>query len=306
MPSGPQVSIVIPCFNQGHFLAECLASLLSQSFGDWEAIVVDDASADADINAVVEQLHDDRCRVVQHTINRGQGAARNTGFREARASLVVPVDSDDILHPDFLSTVLRPFHDSPMVDGVFTDFHLFGLDDEVWHYDSDLTLRDMLLAQWIPGAGTAMRRSVWERVQGYCEERALVGNEDWDFWISALSADLNVVHIPLPLYLYRKHEQSVSAFSIRYDEHRQRELLYRRHKALYDQYQLGGQFRAVGYFNSAVFSWQVGERRRAVRLAGAALRIRGVARPFLSTTARASARRAITHGEQWRARVLRS
>src|SRR5262249_38597504 len=65
---------------------------------------------------------------------------------------------------------------------------------------------DLAKSQWIPGAGTIMRKPIWERVGGFCEAAELrVGNEDWDFWIKAMSSGLRVVHVPRSLYFYRRH-----------------------------------------------------------------------------------------------------
>lgn len=304
--SRPHVSIVIPAFNEIVFLTACLDSVLGQSSDDWEAIVVDDASPDVDLESVVREFRDDRLRVIRHNTNRGQGAARNTGFRNARGSLVLPLDSDDLLLPEFVSSTAGQFSEFPETDCVFTDFRLFGETDETWQNTSDRTLRDMLLGQWIPGAGTMMRREVWERVHGYCEDRALVGNEDWDFWIAALATDLHVVHLPRPLYLYRRHGQSVSSRALRRVEYLQREQLYKRHQTLYDRYQVGDAFRATGYLNSAEFFWRLGERRRALGVAGTALRRRGVAWPFVTLTVRATQSSARTRVQRLRTRVAGS
>jgi glycosyltransferase involved in cell wall biosynthesis len=286
----------VPCFNQARFLAECLESVRSQTFAGWEAIVVDDASSEGDVAGVVRELGDQRIRVTRHETNRGAGASRNTGFRDARTELILPLDCDDRLDPLFLERTVALLRDSAGVDCAFTDFQLFGDTDEIWTNSATNVAQEILVRQWIPGAGTLMRAAVWERSGGYCEDPALLGNEDWDFWIGALEAGLRTTHIAEPLYLYRLHPGSTSVFSRRYGEFRQRDLMYRRHQAFFDRHRAGGEFRATGYINSALFAWRAGERRRAVTVAWLGLVTKGVGWAFVQNLTRLGVRRLT----QWR------
>ena len=108
-PGGPTVSVVVPCYRRGDLLRECLESLRAQGFQDWEAIVIDDGTPSTEVMDAVTSLGDPRVRYVRHPRNLGLAAARNTGFRQAKADLVLPFDSDDRLHPAFLDTTLEPF-----------------------------------------------------------------------------------------------------------------------------------------------------------------------------------------------------
>lgn len=96
----PLVSVVIPCYKQAHFLAEAIESVLTQSYGTTEIIVVDDGSPD-DTAAVAARFPMVRY-VVQE--NRGLAEARNTGMAHARGELLVFLDADDRLLPDALAT----------------------------------------------------------------------------------------------------------------------------------------------------------------------------------------------------------
>lgn len=275
MASSPNVTVVIPAFNQPDFLRECLETLTAQEMTDWEAIVVDDASTECDLAEVVADHGDSRVRVIRHERNRGEGAARNTGFEEAGAPLVLPLDADDKLHPEFLSRTTQALEAVlPGANCIYTDFQLFGASTDLWRNTAERTLRDMLRTQWIPGPGTLMCRSVWERVGGYSEDIALIGNADWDFWIGALAAGAKPFHLPLPLYLYRRHQSSLSA-GMSASDYQQRELIYDRHRDLFDRCGAGGEFRAVGYLNSAIFAWGARERMRALSLLAHGLAVRG-------------------------------
>jgi len=97
----PLLSVVIPVWNRRDVIRRCLDSVLTQDFGDFEVIVVDDGSTD-DSPAVMASYADPRLRVLRHAENRGVCAARDTGTRAARGAWIVYVDSDWALEPGAL------------------------------------------------------------------------------------------------------------------------------------------------------------------------------------------------------------
>ena len=100
--SVPLVSVVIPVFNRAHFIGDAVRSVLRQTLGDFEVVVVDDGSTD-DTLAVAEAIGDARVRIVSHAGNRGLPAARNTGLDEARGEFIAWLDSDDLCRPERLA-----------------------------------------------------------------------------------------------------------------------------------------------------------------------------------------------------------
>jgi Glycosyl transferase family 2 len=103
-PAPPRVSIVVPCYNYGHFLPDCVASLLRQQDVEVEVIVVDDASPDGSV-AVADALAaaDPRVRVLAHERNRGHIATYNHGLEHVTGEFVVLLSADDLLTPGALS-----------------------------------------------------------------------------------------------------------------------------------------------------------------------------------------------------------
>lgn len=124
----PQVSVVIPCFRQGHLLQEAIESVLSQGFSDLEILIVNDGSPD-DTQAVAQRLidanpdFDIRCI---STRNQGVAHARNTAIRASGGKFILPLDADDRLESGFLKTTLDALTLSPNFDIAFTDLHFFG------------------------------------------------------------------------------------------------------------------------------------------------------------------------------------
>jgi glycosyltransferase involved in cell wall biosynthesis len=114
------VSIIVPVFNEGPLLRECLESVVRQSLQDIEIIIVDDASTDNSRETIDEFLAlDRRIKLLTHDINKGLGEARNTGMAEATGKYIYFLDSDDFLPLDSLEilTNIAETHDSEIVIG---------------------------------------------------------------------------------------------------------------------------------------------------------------------------------------------
>src|SRR5262245_53435868 len=108
----PQVSVVVPHYNDVSTLGAALDSALHQSVGDIEVILVDDCSSE-DTSLVVGRFDDPRLRVIRHDFNRGPAAARNTGIAAARGEFIAFLDADDIWYPSKLEHQLAALgHDA--------------------------------------------------------------------------------------------------------------------------------------------------------------------------------------------------
>jgi glycosyltransferase involved in cell wall biosynthesis/ubiquinone/menaquinone biosynthesis C-methylase UbiE len=223
-----RVTIAIPCYNQAVFLFECLNSLIAQTVVDWEALVVDDCSPDGAVAEIIANYNDHRIRYVRHQENRGLAASRNTAIRTGSAPAVLCLDADDFLHPEFLSATLDAM-ERDSVDCAFANLQCVGLVNSVW-FSELRTPGDLAESQWIPGAGVIMRKAIWERVGGFCEAAELrVGNEDWDFWIRAMSSGLRVVHVPRSLYFYRRRANSMGPSVLAPADWKTRKFILQRH-----------------------------------------------------------------------------
>lgn len=97
-----RVSVIVPTHNRPQLLAEALSSIEAQSFTDWEAIIVDDAS-DIAVDCVTDRHVSPRIRVMRHETSRGGAAAKNAGVAVARGDYLAFLDDDDLFHSDYLS-----------------------------------------------------------------------------------------------------------------------------------------------------------------------------------------------------------
>lgn len=101
------VSIIIPCYNSGKYISECLNSILAQTYSEWEAICVNDGSTDNTMEFLNQYVMSDNRYKVVSQLNSGVSAARNKALSICRGEYICFVDSDDIVEPNFLTTLLR-------------------------------------------------------------------------------------------------------------------------------------------------------------------------------------------------------
>lgn len=290
-PAPPRVTFVVPCYNHAHFLEECLRSLLAQTEARWEAIVVDDASPDgAEIARVVLRVDDARVRVVRHQENKGLGGSRNTGFAAARAALVLTLDADDKLEPDCAATLLAALEADPALDVAFGDYRLFGRDDAVLAFPGPPDGRPVLRAEHtLPGAGSLMRRALWERVGGYDEAPVLrLGREDFELWVRASAQGLRFRRVPRALYLYRIHHASMS-FACKLHDDAIAGYIHAKHRALFEAAGESRRYLCLAHQNAAHAAHQRGLKAlslrsawRAWRLAPSRARLKALLRAGLS------------------------
>ena len=145
---GYKISIIIPIYNTGAYLPRCIDSILSQSFTDYELILIDDGSID-NSGAICDNYaqQDNRIKVF-HQKNGGLSSARNTGLDHAQGEWIYFVDSDDELKPDGLQTLVNCIsEDVDMVMGGYEQYNLDGnlIETEKNHETLTLSRRDSLL-----------------------------------------------------------------------------------------------------------------------------------------------------------------
>jgi glycosyltransferase involved in cell wall biosynthesis len=121
LPEGapPAVSVIVPVYNSARSLTHAIAAVSAQTFGDWELIIIDDASTDDVAGAVASAGDDARIRLIRHATNAGATAARNTGIAAARGRFVAFLDADDGWQPTKLEQQMATVMARPDPDRVF-------------------------------------------------------------------------------------------------------------------------------------------------------------------------------------------
>jgi len=229
----PAISVISACYNHGKYVAEMVASVLAQTFHDYELIIVNDGSTD-DTREVLDGLRVPRVRVV-HTDNRGPALARNRAIEEARASLILNLDADDRIASTLLEKAHAVFLSHPDVRIVTCGDCFFGAKSGPFRLPA-FALETMLTDNVIISS-SFFRKEDWQRVGGYSNEFHF-GLEDWDFWLSLIELGGEVYTIPEELHFYRTYPRARSCRSGRRKASRKKMVpalltIFDRHAELY-------------------------------------------------------------------------
>jgi len=121
----PLVSIIIPCYNQGRYLAESIGSVLASDFTELEIIVVDDGSTEPETRRILDMLEYPKTRLIRRA-NGGLAAARNSGIAEAQGRYILPLDADDRIGPEYLGQAVAALEADPQLGVVYCRAERFG------------------------------------------------------------------------------------------------------------------------------------------------------------------------------------
>jgi len=204
------VSVIIPAYNQSHYLGQAIQSVLDQTYPDFEIIVVDDGSTD-DTRAVADSFTDARLRYVYQD-NAGLSAARNTGIRHATGTYLSYLDSDDLFLSEKLALLVDAFDREPELgfaagQAVLIDENSQPLGEI---FDAGLPQdRSQLLMNNPLHVGSVLLRRDWQEKVGFFDE-SLRSYEDWDMWLRLVRAGCQMGWVPQPVSLYRFHRAQMT------------------------------------------------------------------------------------------------
>ncbi len=209
----PLVTVIIVCFNYGKYVREALASVLDQTFQDFEVIVVEGGSTDPDTIAEVRRLEPDappNVRILYRSESHLVGDNRNFGIREARGRYIVCLDADDKLKPAYLEIAVF-LAETCGYDLVYPSIQAFGASDLRWNV-VDATL-PVLMRENQVSTIALFRKSVWAHIGGFRDwglGEAYVP-EDWELWLRMIAHGFRPKSISSALMLYRVHAGSLSS-----------------------------------------------------------------------------------------------
>ncbi|MBQ4133498.1 MAG: glycosyltransferase [Desulfovibrionaceae bacterium] len=204
----PLVSVIIPCHNYGHYLRECVESVLMQTMTDWEIIIVDDGSTDNTPEVGAKILKDFPSHKIRFLSQPCQGIVqpRNRGVTLAKGEFILPLDADDLIAPTFLEKTVAVLKTDESLGYVSTRALFFGDSNKIWPMEPFVPLALLVTNQ--QGNTTLYRKSMWKDVGGY-EKEMIYGYMDWEFWIQCTKAGWVGRQLEEPLYLYRRKSNSV-------------------------------------------------------------------------------------------------
>lgn len=213
MSGAPLVSIVIPTYNQADLLREALDSVRAQTFGDWEAIVVNNHSTDH-TRQVVEAYGDPRFTLIDFANHGIIAASRNVGIGAAKGEWVSFLDSDDGWYPDKLAKCLALATEGVDVvthrEHILREGKVLGLTPAA--DGPGASWKSLLLVgNCFSPSSTLVRRHLLERLGGFAVDPTIVTAEDYDLWLRLALFKPRLAATTEPLGFYRLHSGNSSA-----------------------------------------------------------------------------------------------
>ncbi|MDH4283235.1 MAG: glycosyltransferase family 2 protein, partial [Myxococcales bacterium] len=221
------VSVIVPCFNYGHYLGEALESVQRQSLTAWECIVIDDGSTDGTGEVAGSFASKDPRFSCVRQMNRGPSAARNAGLAKAAAPYVQLLDADDLLEPRKLEAHVGFLAEHADYDMVYSPMRFFTDTGSgrtfsrarnrsqrdwmiLWPDTTDKFLLALVEGNTFPISAPVFRRLTLDEV-GHFDE-SLLSHEDWEFWLRWAFAGKRFVGLDAPATrtLIREHGQSLT------------------------------------------------------------------------------------------------
>lgn len=212
----PLVSIMMPVFNAERFIASAVDSIVSQTFTDWELIIINDGSTDG-TSKVLDQYKDDRIRVLQQP-NSGEAVARNHALQLVRGKYLAFLDADDQWLPEFLQELTTEVRSRPDVEGVYCDGYHIDVQDKVLSHLSDnrrgpfegYLLEALVRASDVfgPPICVLLDAQAVKRTGIQFDPRIVIG-PDWDFF-TRLSPFIRFTYLDKKLVRYRVHTTNIT------------------------------------------------------------------------------------------------
>jgi len=192
----PLVSIIIPCYNYGRYLAEAIESAIAQTYNATEIIVVNDGSTDNTIEVASQYP-------VRLFNQSNQGAAKtfNRGIRLSKGKYFVILSADDKLHPCFVEKTLPILEKDNNIAFVYTHATLFGAKKGIM-ICREYNIDSLRKGNYITGT-VLTKKKAFNLVKGFNPDLKCL--EDWDLWLSFAEHRLYGTLLPEPLFYYRQH-----------------------------------------------------------------------------------------------------
>lgn len=207
--SNDLVSVITPAFNSGMFIAETINSVLSQTYQNWELIIVDDCSTDNTIEIVKSfQEKDNRIKLFENETNKGSAFARNMALRNAKGRWIAFLDSDDVWHPYKLEKQIT-FMEQNGYHFSYTNYYEIDENSKetgIYLTGPKVITKNKMFAYCWPGCLTIMYDT---NFIGSIQTVDIKINEEYALWIK-ISKKADCYLLNENLAKYRRHSKSLS------------------------------------------------------------------------------------------------
>ena len=213
MPHKPRITVFMAVYNTAAYLRECIDSILTQSFSDFELLIGDDGSTDSSAE-IVSSYSDSRIRFFKFP--HDYIGTLNALLDEAKGEYIAKMDSDDVMHPDRLAIQYKYMETHPTIDllgGRMVAFRekLNNNLHEVYVKDGRITLSDLIDGCCICHPTIMFRASAINSPSKFRYNKEMVYAEDYDLWVRILACGKKIYNLPEILAYYRLHDSQVTA-----------------------------------------------------------------------------------------------
>lgn len=216
----PLVSVVIPTYNHGRYLARALQSVLDQTYEDWEAIVIDNHSTD-NTDEVLASFDDTRINSFKIHNHGVIATSRNAGIREAKGEWIAFLDSDDWWSLNKLARCMQYFKNA---DIIYHSMRIVSSDGyflrprriRSWQVSKPVLNYMLINGNPIATSSVVIRSSVIERLSGFDPRREIIACEDFDLWlkIAGITERFHFISACLGYYYLSAHNVSRKDMSV--------------------------------------------------------------------------------------------
>ncbi|MEG4588136.1 glycosyltransferase [Microcoleus sp. MOSTC5] len=214
----PLVSVIIPCYNQSHFLLAAVTSVINQTYKNWEIIIVNDGSLDT-TSTVAKNLivanPQYQIRLVEQT-NQGLSSARNAGIAAANGEYIMPLDADDILAENALTDLLEICLKSNVPCVAFGSYQMFGTENRIVP-SYELYSPENIKQSNMIHPSSLYHKSILDLVSGY-KVGMKEGYEDWEFWVNCHKHNIPFLGTREVVVNYRRSQGSMLAKAQQYHQ----------------------------------------------------------------------------------------
>jgi glycosyltransferase involved in cell wall biosynthesis len=219
----PQVSVIIPTYNCSRYLPEALESVFSQSYEDFEVLIVDDGSIDNTTDVVSGLMRNWPKRIHYYYLeHNGVSAARNFGIKAGTGEYIAFLDADDVWLTDYLREMVSKIEEGydwvvsdnfkqkiDLASGdVTTEIELRAIEE---HWDKERLLKEFLIHDRIGGPSKVLVRKKVLIDRNISFDVRLRSREDWDFYLQLLENYCVLGWVKEPLYIYKTRNDNSNA-----------------------------------------------------------------------------------------------
>lgn len=203
----PLVSVIIPCYNYAHYLPDAVNSVISQTYTNWEIIIINDGSTDNTEEISIELTkRDNRIRYYKQK-NSGVIQARNYAISLSRGKYILPLDGDDKISNTYLEKAVDILENNNQIRIVYGLVEFFDKKTGLWNLPK-YSLIDILHENMIVNCALFYKDD-FTKVNGFNKNMGQ-GFEDWDFWLSMIENGCGIYRMPEVTLYYRMHGESRS------------------------------------------------------------------------------------------------